>query len=157
MVRLGFPEQANDGWIFLRCETEQGLAVSEKVKVGCVIEGVKPASRGSIREYDIEYFGGANIELSKTYVYHAEMIALIDCIMCRYYPRKLFVTSQSKEEDVFLCGDCRQQLLEINADCEVIVFNPDGTRKGSMLVKDLLPKHKDVEEKNEKYWKLTVS
>lgn len=151
MVRLGLPRIQEDSIIIHRVNVEKDLAISKKTKVGCVIEGVRQTPT---RDKEYEYFGGSNIELSTTYVYHAEMIALTDCIMHRFYPIKLFVSSQSKEENVFLCGDCRQQLLEVNKNCEIFVLNPDGTVKGNLLVWQLLPKHKNVDEKNDYFYKL---
>lgn len=144
------PEPIMESVIVARVQTEKELAIAKEVTVGCVIEGIR---RGVTVSHEYQYFGGSNIELSTTYVYHAEMIALIDCILHRFYPRRLFVSSQSKEEKTFLCGDCRQQLLEINSDCEVIVLNPDGTRKNKtqLTVSELLPRHKNVKEKNRYY------
>lgn len=150
MANLCLKGPVQESVIFGKVQNEQELAIAEKVKVGCVIEGW----RKGITHMETEYFGGANIELSKTYVYHAEMVALTDCIMNRYWPVRLYVSSQSMDEDTFLCGDCRQQLLEVNSNCVVIVFNPDGTRKGMFPVSKLLPKHKDVTEKNKKYYEL---
>lgn len=151
MVNLGFHQLIEESVIVARVQTEKELAIAEKVKVGCVTEGVRKGSVVEQNQY--EYFGGSNIELSTTYVYHAEMIALTDCILHRYYPMRLFVSSQSKEEKTFLCGDCRQQLLEINMNCEVIVINPDGTRKNKtgLTVSELLPRHKNVRQKNKYY------
>lgn len=150
MVNLGFHKEIEESVIVARVATEKELAIAKDVKVGCVIEGMR---RGTTRPHEYEYFGGSNIELSTTYVYHAEMIALTDCILHRYYPMRMFVSSQSKEEKTFLCGDCRQQLLEINMNCEVIVLNPDGIRKNKtqMVVSELLPRHKIVKDKNKYY------
>lgn len=150
MVNLGFHQEIEESVIVARVQAEQELAIAEKVKVGCVIEGIR---RGVTVPHEYEYFGGSNIELSTTYVYHAEAIALTDCILHRYYPRRLFVSSQTKEEKTFLCGDCRQQLLEIHMNCEVIVLNPDGTRKNKTIITvgDLLPRHKNVRDKNKYY------
>ncbi|MDE1868215.1 MAG: hypothetical protein KGI08_10970 [Thaumarchaeota archaeon] len=157
MVRLGLDngKRVEESLITFRVEREKELALSKEVKVGCVIEGWKKAKAGTIYE-TYEYFGSANIEISSSFVYHAEMIALTDCIMHRFYPIRIFVSSQSKEENVLLCGSCRQLLLEVNSDCEVIVLNPDGTRKHNetITVHDTIPNHKDVIDKNQKFLEL---
>lgn len=153
MANLGFKMEVSDSVIINRAMCMQELAISKTIKVGCVIQGIrKRVSCEGGAEY--EYFGGCNIEINTSKVYHAEMIALVDCIMYRFYPIRLFVTSVSKEEDTYLCGDCRQQLLEINKNCEIIVLNPDGSLKGSKLLWELLPKHKNVDEKNNRYHQL---
>lgn len=130
--------------IFSHCLDMQNLAITTKVKVGAVVEGIN--GRG-----EIGYFGGSNMETSISFTTHAEVIALQDCIMHRYYPIKIYVTSQSTDENVFLCGACRQQLHEINRRMEVVVFNPDGTVKGDKYLYSLLPDAKEVSEKNKMF------
>ena len=129
--------------IHAKCLMQQELAQSEKVKVGCVVMGWNGSKA--------KYFGGSNIELSTSYTTHSEYLALLDCIHNRYYPQHLYVTSQSEEECVFLCGCCRQQYLEVNEKCLVTVFNPNGTKKDTRTISSLLPLHKDVKDKNFKF------
>lgn len=152
-MRLGFGQRIEESIISHRCRCMQEMAIAKDTKVGCVIEGWRQQSPAKMGE-DIEYFGGHNIELSTTYTYHAEMLALLDCIMWDYLPIRLYVTSVSEKEKTILCGDCRQQLLEVNKNCEIIVFNPDGSRKTKKPVKvsSLLPYHKNVNLKNKFYY-----
>ncbi len=131
--------------IFEFCEQAQSLAISEKIKVGAVVIGIKPDSG------EFGYFAGANMETSISFTTHGEVIALQDCLMHRYYPIEIYVTSMSDSENVFLCGTCRQQFLEVNENCMVSVFNPDGTVKNSHKLRDLIPFHKNVAKKNTKF------
>lgn len=132
-----------------KCNVMKSLAIAEKVKVGCVIEGWKPNSSKR------QWFGGSNIELSKSYVIHAEYMALLDCLHHGYYPVNIYCTSQSEKEDVFLCGDCRQKLSEVNREMGVLIFNPNGSIKGEMRLSELLPKSKDTKKKNNKFLEIT--
>lgn len=147
----------DDKIIAAKCEDMKELAISEKVKVGCIIEGWRFAWDNNLSEF--RYFGGSNIEISKSYTYHAEMVALTECIMNRFLPVRIFVTSQSRAERMFLCGECRQQLLEISRNCEVIVLNPDGSRKSfdKITVSSLLPFHKNVQEKNRRFFTILAN
>lgn len=49
---------------------------------------------------------------------------------------------------------CRQTLLEINQDLEIILVNPDETIKAHRFLSEVLPYHKDVTEKNDKWLNL---
>lgn len=74
-------------------------------------------------------FGGFNIELSISYVYHAEEMAMLNCLYAGMKPEIVFCTSKSKEERIAMCGNCRQKLLDANPDCKFVIFDPDGLFK----------------------------
>lgn len=74
-------------------------------------------------------FTGFNIELSISYVYHAEELAMLNCIYAGLKPEIVFCTSKSKEERIAMCGNCRQKLLDANPDCRFVIFDPDGVFK----------------------------
>ena len=74
-------------------------------------------------------FQGFNIELSISYVYHAEEMAMLNCISAGLKPEIVCCTSKSKEERIAMCGNCRQKLLDANPDCKFIIFDPNGVIK----------------------------
>lgn len=153
MVRLGLGNDVKEGLVIFRVLMERDLALSDKVKVGCVIEGIRKSMPYEIMEDKIEYFGGMNIEITHTDNIHAELLALYDCISYRFYPTKIYVSSQSEQEKVFMCGHCRQTFLEINQHIEIILINPDYTVKDRKVLHDVFPFHKDVDEKNVTWYK----
>ncbi len=75
------------------------------------------------------YYEGGNLELSISYVYHAEEVALINALMDGVKPLVIACTSKTEKERIALCGNCRQKLIDANPNCEFIIFNPDGTTK----------------------------
>ena len=127
--------------LFKQCVNMKRLAISSKKQVGCVLIGIDNDKKK-------HYFGGANLETSISFTTHAEVIALHDCLLHKCYPVHLFVTSSSKREKVFLCGACRQQYLEVNQTCLITIFDPDGKIKGTKSIIEVLPYHKNVNEKN---------
>lgn len=127
---------------YSKCIAIQTRAVG-KIKVGCVVEAVD-------YESEVSYtFVGANLHVSDSYGdVHAEQQAVQKAIQAKCYPETIYVTSQSFDEDVLMCGQCRQYVLEINQYCNIVVFNPDGTVKRISTVHESLPYHKNVEDKN---------
>lgn len=118
---------------FQQCAYMQNRAMAflSKKKIGSCIAGLGD-------DMDMpKLFSGFNIELSYSHVYHAEEIALINCLLDACRPIIVFVTSKSFEETVALCGDCRQKLLNANKDIRVVVFNPDGCIKIDSQVSEL--------------------
>lgn len=114
--------------VFLNCKYMREMALipsDKKTKVGAVILGIDESND------DKKLFGGCNIKISESHVYHAEIIALLKCLSENYKPLEVFVTSRNLEENIHCCLDCRGRLLECNSDISLTVFNPDGTIKHS--------------------------
>ena len=83
-------------------------------------------------------YPGFNIELSISYVYHAEEVAMIECIRDNIKPEIVFCTSKSKEERIAMCGNCRQKLLDANPECHFVIFDPDGEIKIMGKIKEYM-------------------
>lgn len=112
-------------WNKTRQSQNKALAPITGTKVGaCAV---------SLQELDKNLepvlFGGFNIELSISYVYHAEEMAMLNCLYAGLKPDIVFCTSKSKDERIAMCGNCRQKLLDANPDCKFIIFDPDGKIK----------------------------
>jgi cytidine deaminase len=117
---------------FENCKYMQEMALipyDKKTKVGSVITGQD-------YNYKQKFFGGCNIKISESHVYHAEIIALLNCLSENYRPIHVFVTSRSIEENIHCCLDCRGRLLECNPQMIITVFNPDGTIKHQGMMKN---------------------
>ena len=118
-----------------------------KIHVGCIVEAIE------FRDDDFQYsfqFGGCNIHISDSFGdTHAERMAIDLALKDRCYPITVYVTSTSSKERVLLCGSCRHYISEINENCNIVIFNPDGTIKEVSTIKDAYPFHKDVKEKNQ--------
>lgn len=130
------------------CKNAQNNAYG-KIKVGAVCSAI------NFKTNHRKYFSGANLHVSDSFSdVHAEQLAVNLALLERYYPTKIYVTSQSVDEDVTMCGSCRHYISEINRYCSIIVFNPDGTRKSINLLSDVYPNSKDTIQKNQKFKKL---
>lgn len=139
--------------IFEMCKSEQKKS-NAKVKVGCVVEALEYRNDGTV---PIFHFKGCNIHVSDSFGdTHAERMAIDNSLKERCYPVAIFVTSQSNEEKVMLCGSCRHYISEINENCNIIIFNPDGTIKEVTTVKDVYPFHKSVAAKNKRFFELCL-
>lgn len=124
-----------------------------KIQVGCVVEAYDMNSEyGGACSY---LFYGCNIHVSDSFGdTHAERMAIDLALKARCFPITIYVTSNSKDENVLLCGSCRHYISEINENCNVIVFNPDGTIKHASTIKDSYPNHKNVKSKNQRFFEL---
>lgn len=133
--------------IFSICVKAQKEAYG-KISVGAVCHGQRRDESGKTVH---KYWSGANLHVSDSFSdIHAEQLAVNLALLERYYPTEIFVTSQSKEEDVRLCGSCRHYISEINRHCTIVVFNPDGSQKSMDLLSELYPYSKDTVTKNSK-------
>jgi cytidine deaminase len=134
---------------FQGCEWMQNRAMAflSGKKIGACIAGL------SKEGYTPKLFYGFNIELSFTHCYHAEEVAMINCLSDGHRPIIIFVTSKSFEEMIALCGDCRQKLMNANRDIRVVVFNPDGSIKIDEQVKEITKYSKSNGKINwESFW-----
>ena len=113
-----------------RCQ-ESAKAPITGTKVGAVALAFK-------KNGEAELFGGFNVELSISYVYHAEECAMMHCIYKGYKPEIIFCTSKSKEERIAMCGNCRQKLLDANPECHFVIFDPDGEIKIMGKIKEYM-------------------
>lgn len=124
-----------------------------KIQVGCIVEALE-FRKDSIVPFE---FHGCNIHVSDSFAdTHAERMAIDLALKDRCYPITAYVTSMTSEEKVMLCGSCRHFLCEINENCNIVVFDPDGSIKEVTTVKDVYPFHKDVKKKNQKFFELCL-
>lgn len=91
-------------------------------------------------KYDeMGYFHGCNIELAASKNYHAESVALIKAISEGFIKiESVYVTSSNVEQQVVLCGYCRQDFMYVNPDTMIFVFNPDRSLKIKVRLIDTL-------------------
>lgn len=140
----------NSDEIFNMCVKAQKEAYG-KISVGAVCHGKRIIDGLSLDKY----WSGANLHVSDSFAdVHAEQLAVNLALLERFYPVEIFVTSQSNDEKVILCGSCRHYISEINKDCSIIIFNPDGTIKSTKLLSTVYPFSKDTEKKNKKFKQL---
>lgn len=138
----------NNG-IFDQCVLAQKKATG-KIQVGCGVEAYEYRN-GSPYSF---LFYGCNIHVSDSFGdTHAERMAIDNALKENCYPISIFVTSTSINEKVLLCGSCRHYISEINENCNIIIFDPDGTVKEISTIKEVYPHHKDVKEKNQRFFK----
>lgn len=131
--------------MFSMCKDAQNDAYG-KIKVGAVCSAINYKTKHR------HYFTGANLHVSDSFSdIHAEQLAVNLALLERYYPTEIYVTSQSFDEDVTMCGSCRHYISEINQNCSIIVFNPDGTQKSINLLSDVYPNAKNTVKKNNKF------
>ncbi len=136
--------------VFEDCIMLQKKAIG-KIKVGCVVEAYEFRDNQS---HTFEFFG-CNIHVSDSFGdTHAERMAIDLALQARCYPITIYVTSTSSDEKVLLCGSCRHYISEINENCNIVIFNPDGTIKDVSSIKESYPHHKDVKRKNKKFFEL---
>ena len=140
----------NPSWIkkiFIKCSENQKKS-NAKVKVGCVVQAIE-YRKDSTPIFD---FHGCNIHVSDSFGdTHAERMAIDFALKEKCYPIAIFVTSTSFMEKVILCGSCRHYISEINENCLIVIFNPDGSIKEVSTIKDVYPKHKEVIKKNKMF------
>ena len=99
------------------------------------------------------FFYGCNIHVSDSFGdTHAERMAIDHALKEYCYPVSVYVTSTSEDEKVMLCASCRHYISEINENCNIIVFNPDGTIKQTSTIMEMYPFSKDVKEKNQRFF-----
>ncbi len=136
--------------IFKMCIKAQKEAYG-KISVGAVCH-----ARKMINDEEVDrYWSGANLHISDSFAdVHAEQLAVNLALLERFYPIEIFVTSKHEKENVTMCGSCRHYVSEINRNCSIIVFNPDGTRKSINLLSDVYPFSKDTVKKNQKFKEL---
>lgn len=124
-----------------------------KVQVGCAVEAYE--YRGQF-DYSF-FFYGCNIHVSDSFGdTHAERMAIDLALKETCYPITVYVTSTTEDEKVALCGSCRHYISEINENCNIVIFNPDGSIKIVSTIKEMYPSHKDVEEKNQKFFEMCL-
>jgi len=126
-----------------------------KIKVGCVVEALefRLSKKFSLSESPLSDFQGCNLHVSDSFGdTHAERMAIDQALKEKCYPIAVYVTSTSFQENVLLCGSCRHYISEINENCNIVVFNPDGTIKEVSTIKDSYPNHKDVKKKNQMFY-----
>lgn len=135
--------------VFEDCKKLQKKATG-KIKVGCVVEAIEYRDDGRMCIFD---FYGCNIHVSDSFGdTHAERMAIDLALKERCFPVTIYVTSTSDDEYVLLCGSCRHYISEINENCNIVIFNPDGTIKEISNIKEAYPFHKDVTKKNQKFF-----
>lgn len=81
-------------------------------------------------EGSIGYYGGCNIELSTSRVFHAETVALTNAISDGY--RKfigIVVSSKSRKQKAALCGYCRQDYMYADPNIPIYILEPNGDIK----------------------------
>lgn len=138
--------------IFQMCQDAQKEGMG-KIKVGAVCHGQQLVDGEIVNRY----WSGANLHITDSFAdMHAEQLAVNLALLERFYPTEIYVTSQTMEEMVKLCGSCRQYLNEINRNMTVIVFNPDGTRKSTDLLSVIYKFAKDTTIKNNKLKKMCI-
>ena len=139
--------------LFNDCVKMQNNAIG-KIQVGCVLEAMDYSDDVYIGGSTFLFYG-ANLHISDSFAdIHAEQLAINLAILKKCYPITIYVTSTSKDEDVFLCGQCRQYICEVNENCNVVIFNPDGSVKRIGTISEYFPYHKDVKNKNQKFYEL---
>ena len=85
----------------------------------------------------VKYFGGCNIELATSRVWHAEEVALTKAISEGHRDFiAIIVTSKDKQQRAALCGYCRQDYMYANSNIPVFVLEPNGKIK--LYVKHLV-------------------
>lgn len=100
-------------------------------RVGAVVRAINPVNG------DSEYFGGCNIELATSKVWHAEETALIKAIVAGFVkPVECYVTSTNTDQRAAMCGYCMQHFMYANPDCEIVVVNMDGSVKFRTTVRE---------------------
>jgi len=99
---------------FSRCNISKnavGAAVVAQNKEGC-----------------IRTFGGCNIELATSKVWHAEEVALTKAISEGYIkPIECYITAKNKQQRAAMCGYCMQHFCYANLDCKIFVVDLDGS------------------------------
>ena len=137
------------GELFAMCKQAQDNAISDKIKVGAVCNAYNFKTKHK------KLFSAANIHVSESFAdIHAEQLAVNLALLERYYPMGIFVTSQSINENVTMCGSCRHYISEINRHCHITVFNPNGTVKSINSLSDVYPFAKNTVKKNKEFEKL---
>jgi cytidine deaminase len=118
---------------------EKAYAPHSNIKVGAV--AVAEDDEGNTHS-----FPTCNFEISKTIREHAEKQAIRTAWMMGMRKIKaIYVTSQTLEEDNYLCPECRAYIAKLkNPNIKIIVINPDGTIKGTKLFSELLPNWNEV-------------
>lgn len=130
--------------------TDEQKKANGKIKVGCLVEAIEFRKDGSTPIFN---FLGCNIHVSDSFGdTHAERMAIDLALKEKCYPITVYVTSISPDENVLLCGSCRHYISEINENCNIVVFNPDGTIKEVSSINDAYPNHKDVKKKNQMFY-----
>lgn len=82
-----------------------------------------------------KFFGGCNIELATSKVWHAEEVALTKAISEGYtLPIVCWITSDNPEQRAAMCGYCMQHFMYANPSCVIRVVNPDGSIKIDITV-----------------------
>ena len=120
-----------------------------KIQVACAVEAYEYRDK---LPYSFQFYG-CNIHVSDSFGdTHAERMAIDHALKENCYPVIVYVTSTSKDEHVLLCGSCRHYISEINENCTIVVFNPDGSVKDISTIKDVYPNHKNVKEKNQRFF-----
>ena len=90
-------------------------------------------------KYELEMFGGCNIEFSSATGIHAERVALVKAISEGFTKiLNVYVTSSSVEQRAALCGYCRHDFMYLNPNCGIIVLNPDKSIKLTVILIDTL-------------------
>lgn len=125
-----------------------------KIKVGCAVEAYEYRDG-----FDYSFFFyGCNIHVSDSFGdTHAERMAIDLALKENCYPITVYVTSTSDDEQVALCGSCRHYISEINENCNIVVFNPDGSIKIVTTIKEIYPNHKNVGEKNQQFFEMCLT
>lgn len=103
-------------------------------RVGATIKACDPDTR------ETYCTGAANIELSTSAVYHAEVLALLKAIGAGYTrPLSVYVTSTNpKKAAAAMCGICRQHYMWANPDCEIFVVDTEANLRLQTKVVDTL-------------------
>ena len=102
-----------------RLSVELGYALCGNSGVSVAALLVAQDKRGETAE-----FTGANIEVARGIVYHAEEVALIKALNEGYTkPLHIYLTSPSDAHRVPMCLICRGKFFYVNCDCVVTVLN----------------------------------
>lgn len=84
-------------------------------------------------------FQGCNIEVSTSFVVHAERVALLKAISEGYIePLELHLIANNEESCAALCGYCRQDYMYVNPNLSIYVYHPNGKLKLATILCDLM-------------------
>ena len=127
-------------------ETARDKAFEMLKRSQCKISGVSVGAAVVASNPNPDYvdfhplvFAGCNIEIATSRVIHAELVALCKAISEGFTKiESVHVTSTHKEQQAALCGYCRQDLMYINPEAMIYVYNPDKTLKIEVKLLDTM-------------------
>jgi len=137
MIYEGLPEPIKSDLIAdVRAGMEDALCAISGHPVGAAVYARKPGSTGLCGEV----FGGGNIEIALSAVYHAEVVALLKALNAGYLEPLIVMVSSTdlKKPPAAMCAICRQHFMWVNPKCEVVVLGPDNGVRLQAVVEDTI-------------------